>query len=529
MHQNYQKKAQEFLQIAPQFNLGKLLTEAQHPKTLNLSELAQQDLLQALEILREIDLDTLAILRKKLNEVLAMAQDIKETLQQGGRIFLGGCGSTGRLSLVLETLWRELHPEPELHNRVISFMAGGDIALIKAVEEFEDLPDYGARQLMELDFGTNDLLISTTEGGETPFVIGATEKAAEISARAPYFLYCNPDEILIEGVERSRRVIDNERICKLNLTVGPMAISGSTRMQATTILMLALGLALFHYEEGRKTTPTEWRSGEHTALAKELNTLYRLYEQLDIGFLQTFIEQESAVYQRNGYVFYEADEDFAISILTDTTERAPTFSLHPFENLQDRGKAVFAPALCYLVLPQAGTVQEAWRLLLGREPRALNWKGLENRVGLRRLYGHDFSRKILDYRREYLPQAEHATFKIHKTGQHLTLRCNDVSHTLALNGLSRLGEHLILKMLLNTHSTLVMGRLGRYEGNLMTYLKPSNKKLIDRTIRYVHLLLQQRGIEKSYQEIAYACFQEMETLRPDEPIVLHTLNRLLRK
>ncbi len=130
----YQKKAQEFLQIAPQFNLGKLLTEAQHPKTLNLSALAQQDLLQALDILREIDLDTLAILRKKLNEVLAMAQDIKETLEQGGRIFLDGCGSTGRLSLVLETLWREVHPEPELHDRVIAFMAGGDIALIKAVE-----------------------------------------------------------------------------------------------------------------------------------------------------------------------------------------------------------------------------------------------------------------------------------------------------------------------------------------------------------------------------------------------------------
>ena len=422
-----------------------------------------------------------------------------------------------------------MREESSLHDRVISFMAGGDIALIKAVEEFEDLPDYGSRQLMELGFGSNDLLISTTEGGETPFVIGATEKAAEVSTRAPYFLYCNPDEILVEVAERSRRVIDNERIRKLNLTVGPMAISGSTRMQATTILMLAGGLALFHHAEGRKTTPSEWRSGEHTALAKELNAVYRFYEQLDISFLQGLIEQESAVYQRQGYVFYEADEDFAISILTDTTERAPTFSLYPFENLQDRGTAVFAPAPCYLVLPKAHTVQEAWRLLLGRAPRALNWNGLEGRVGLQRLYGHDFSRKILDARREYLPEAEHATFKIHKTGQNLTLQCNGVSHTLTLNGLSRLGEHIVLKMLLNTHSTLIMGRLGRYEGNLMTYARPSNNKLIDRTIRYVDILLRERGIEKSYQEIAYTCFQEMETIRPDEPIVLKTLQRLLSK
>ena len=168
-------------------------------------------------------------------------------------------------------------------------------------------------------------------------------------------------------------------------------------------------------------------------------------------------------------------------------------------------------------------------MLLGREPRALNWPGLEGRVELQRLYGHDFSRKILDARREYLPDAEHATFKIHKTGQSLTLQCNEISHTFGLNGLSRLGEHIVLKMLLNTHSTLIMGRLGRYEGNLMTYARPSNNKLIDRTIRYVELLLQQRGLKKSYQEIAYACFQEMETIRPDEPIVLKTLQRLLQQ
>jgi N-acetylmuramic acid 6-phosphate etherase len=180
--------------------------------------------------------------------------------------------------------------------------------VIKADEEFEDLPDYGARQLMELGFGTNDLLISTTEGGETPFVIGATEKATEVSTRAPYFLYCNPDEILIECVERSRRVIDNERIRKLNLTVGPMAISGSTRMQSTTILMFAVGLALFHYEEGQKTTPTEWRSGEHTALAKELNALI-VFEQLVIAFCNLF---EKSAYTRKG-VFLEADEDFAFT------------------------------------------------------------------------------------------------------------------------------------------------------------------------------------------------------------------------
>ena len=113
------------------------------------------------------------------------------------------------------------------------------------MESFEDKVEYGERQLLELGFGPNDLLLSPTEGGETPFVIGATNLAASISKRSPYFLYCNPDKLLMP-IERSREVIENPRIHKVNLSVGPMAISGSTRMQASTVLMLAIGMGLLY-------------------------------------------------------------------------------------------------------------------------------------------------------------------------------------------------------------------------------------------------------------------------------------------
>ena len=98
-------------------------------------------------------------------------------------------------------------------------MAGGDFALIKSVESFEDKTEYGERQLMELGFGPNDLLLASTEGGETPFVIGSANKAAAVSNRKPYFLYCNPDEVLLPII-RSREVLENSRINKINLTVG---------------------------------------------------------------------------------------------------------------------------------------------------------------------------------------------------------------------------------------------------------------------------------------------------------------------
>lgn len=102
------------------------------------------------------------------------------------------------------------------------------------------------KQLFEMGFIDGDLLISCTEGGETPFVIGATETAARLSSNKPCFLYCNPDEVLYQSVRRSRRVIEDRNVIKVNCDVGPMAITGSTRMQASTVLMAVAGISLFN-------------------------------------------------------------------------------------------------------------------------------------------------------------------------------------------------------------------------------------------------------------------------------------------
>lgn len=62
--------------------------------------------------------------------------DINDTLSTGGKVFICGCGATGRLSLVLEALWRQETKAlnlNDLSDRVVSFMAGGDAALIKSV------------------------------------------------------------------------------------------------------------------------------------------------------------------------------------------------------------------------------------------------------------------------------------------------------------------------------------------------------------------------------------------------------------
>jgi N-acetylmuramic acid 6-phosphate etherase len=61
----------------------------------------------------------------------------------------------------------------------------------------------------------------------------------------------------------------------------------------------------------------------------------------------------------------------------------------------------------------------------------------------------------------------------------------------------------------------------------MTYVKPSNNKLIDRAVRYVRLLAQRRtGKLPGYEKVTRLLFEEKDKLQPGEPIVLKTLAAL---
>ncbi|MBM3461156.1 MAG: hypothetical protein FJX76_03545 [Armatimonadetes bacterium] len=499
--------ADAFLQEAEHFRLGRLPTETPHPLTDDLADLARGDVAGGVARLKQVDVDALQRLLDGAEGLEDFRRAVFAALQDGSRVFLCGCGATGRLSVSLEVLWREQMPAARRPD-VVSFMAGGDLALVRSIENFEDHPRYGARQLEELGFAETDLLIACTEGGETPWVIGATEHAAELSRRAPWFLYCNPDHVLRETVERSRRVLDDERIRKASAFVGPMALTGSTRMQASTVLMLTVGEALFHTDR---------------AIRAGLEEFLGVLERADLSFLPAFVEAETAIYQAGGTVLYETDR-YGVTIVTDTTERSPTFSLRGFENYHDVNPS---PSPCYVHLEETMNAQEAWTKLLHRPPRALDWQGIAAIAGHQRLLGFDFSTAGRAMRLHLVSGRPSARFGVHRQAAGMVLTLGELRAVVPTEGLSLLHEHLLLKVILNIHSTLLMGRLGRYERNLMTWVRPSNKKLIDRSIRYVQHLLEAAGIHRySYDDVARACFAEMANLSEDEAIVLKVFHAL---
>lgn len=506
-------KAEEFLQVASQFKLGALPTEQRHPLTYALADLSRRDIPAAIHIQKEIDLGVLAAVAARGAELARLEAAIRSALRAGNRVFFYGCGATGRLSMAIEYIWRHLHRGRSEADNVLGFMSGGDLALVHSIENFEDHPEFGARQLREIGFGPDDLLVCCTEGGETPSVIGATEEATRLSSRKPFFLYCNPDDVLHAEVERSRLVLENPAIEKICLFVGPMALSGSTRLQASTALMLGAGCALL-------------RAADTGIAAPDIAALIDFMNKTDFSFLAAFTEKESEIYAAGDFVLYETN-DYGITILTDTTERAPTFSLLGFENQNNPART---PSLSYFCLPQTSGADEAWREILLRAPITIEWDELKVIAGRERLMGFDFSAKARAQREALIAPHNLHRFVIERQGDDIVFTLAGHTHRVNVQGLHPFFEHLFLKMALNMHSTLVMGRGGRFESNVMTWVKPSNKKLIDRAIRYVEYILQHQNVSGfSYADICYQLFEEAQKMTPAQSVVLLTVESLKKK
>ncbi|MHC4694619.1 MAG: N-acetylmuramic acid 6-phosphate etherase family protein [Planctomycetota bacterium] len=217
------EKAKKFLNEEKAFRLGELLTESSHPKTRTLSQTCKSNLADGIRLLQSVDEEIPPAVEKVFQQdtFKKLVETFGNALKENRRIFFTGCGATGRLSILLETAWRRFwrtlkqkHPDisarlPEIEDLTYSIMAGGDFALIKSVEGFEDFPDFGRFQLKQAGISPGDVVVAITEGGETPFVIGTAWEGLDTGAKV-FFVYNNPSEMLQLHVRRSREIIEQE-------------------------------------------------------------------------------------------------------------------------------------------------------------------------------------------------------------------------------------------------------------------------------------------------------------------------------
>ena len=394
----------DYVQNKTQFQLHTLLTEQRHPKTWDLSERIQKDCESGLRLLFSVDEDIVekleALAREK--ETLEQAvQAIEQALFSRQKIYIYGCGATGRLAKQMEsTFWRpfwqkvrknrriwskiQLHLGDSIENQLIGEMTGGDRALISSLEGFEDLLLIGRLQLEDRKIEKEDVVICVTEGGETSSVIGTILAALDQWRTAEfydpektknnlYFIYNNPNEKL-RPFDRSRRVLEEPGITKINLTTGSQSITGSTRMQATTIetfvvgniLQQALDRSLRKFLSKKEMATLGFKS--ELRLEDKLKEFSHILKQVkaNLSAIAKFTQLEAQTYKTENFSTYFAQKGL-ITVFIDSTERSPTFRLFPLDTVKQAKRKSWIQ-----VWTPAANLQDAWQAFLGRSFRGLS-------------------------------------------------------------------------------------------------------------------------------------------------------------
>jgi N-acetylmuramic acid 6-phosphate etherase len=197
-------------------------TEERNPRTLEIDVLPT---LGVLQLLNNEDEAVPAAVRAVLKTLALVVDESAARMRRGGRVHYFGAGSSGRIA-VLDAA--ELIPtfglEPGL---VCAHMAGGDPALVRAVEGAEDDTARGEADADAI-VGADDVVIGLSASGRTPYVAGALTGAA---ARGAFtvVITCDPRSPLLPLAA-----------APLVAETGPEAIAGSTRMKATTAMKLIL-------------------------------------------------------------------------------------------------------------------------------------------------------------------------------------------------------------------------------------------------------------------------------------------------
>ncbi|MDH3382007.1 MAG: N-acetylmuramic acid 6-phosphate etherase [Flavobacteriaceae bacterium] len=165
---------------------------------------------------------------KAIPQIEILVNEIVSKLQDGGRLFYIGSGTSGRLGIVDASECPPTFGVPD--NLVIGIIAGGDKAIRKAVENAEDSTEQGWIDLQAHQISDKDVLIGIAASGTTPYVLGALEKANQ-NGIVTGCITMNLDSPLSKIAQYPIVVI-----------VGPEFVTGSSRMKAGTAQKLVLNM-----------------------------------------------------------------------------------------------------------------------------------------------------------------------------------------------------------------------------------------------------------------------------------------------
>lgn len=205
--------------------LSSMKTEARNRETLNLDQMSIGEILAQMN---KEDHGVPVSIKAILPEIEQAVELIVASFKQGGRLIYAGAGTSGRLG-VLDAA--ECVPtfgvSPEM---VVGLIAGGEKAMVNAVEGAEDSLILAVEDLKKLNLNERDTVVGIAASGRTPYVIGALEYAKEVKA-STVSLSCNSNAAISPYAEVA-----------LEVETGPEVLTGSTRLKAGTAQKLVLNM-----------------------------------------------------------------------------------------------------------------------------------------------------------------------------------------------------------------------------------------------------------------------------------------------
>ena len=194
----------------------------------NYNHLEKMSTSELLTYINNEDKTVALSVEKAIPQIELLSKIIVKKLKNGGRLFYIGAGTSGRLGILDAS---ECPPTFGVsHELVNGLIAGGDIAIRKAVEFAEDSTTQGWKDLLNQQISTKDIVVGIAASGTTPYVISALEM-------------CKKNEIITGCITcNENSPLSNTALYPIEIVVGPEFVTGSSRMKAGTAQKMVLNM-----------------------------------------------------------------------------------------------------------------------------------------------------------------------------------------------------------------------------------------------------------------------------------------------
>ncbi len=202
-----------------------MTTEGISPRYLDLDLWPTIDGLKAMH---EGQIAAVTAIGPALPALAAAVDAAASRLRKGGRLIYAGAGTSARIGVQDGA---ELLPTFNWPSDQVAFViAGGEAALLRAVENAEDSAADGAKRIEEIAAGPNDVVIGIAASGETPFTVAAVNAAKQRGALT-IGIANNPGSQLLAASDHP-----------ILVETGEEPVAGSTRLKAGTAQKVVLNL-----------------------------------------------------------------------------------------------------------------------------------------------------------------------------------------------------------------------------------------------------------------------------------------------